>query len=130
MKLLEFRISQSGGLGAAWLPLGCRWSARLAVGAGSAEAPRPAASTTRATDSAQSSRYLAQVAERREPIEITDHGRPVARLVPVISDDWANLIAAAEVTPADPTIKIRDTEPLIATESASAILQRLREHER
>jgi hypothetical protein len=50
--------------------------------------------------------------------------------VPVISDDWANLIAAAEVTPADPTINIRDTEPLIATESASAILQRLREHER
>jgi prevent-host-death family protein len=76
------------------------------------------------------SRYLAQVAERREPIEITDHGRPVARLVPVISDDWANLIAAAEVTPADPTIDIRDTEPLIATESARALLLRLREHER
>ena len=76
------------------------------------------------------SRYLAQVAERREPIEITDHGRPVARLVPVISDDWANLIAAAEVTPADPTIDIRDSEPLIVTESASAILQCLREHER
>jgi prevent-host-death family protein len=76
------------------------------------------------------SRYLAQVAERREPIEITDHGRPVARLVPVIGDDWANLIAAAEVTPADPAIDIRDAEPLIATESASAILQRLREHER
>jgi prevent-host-death family protein len=76
------------------------------------------------------SRYLAQVAERHEPIEITDHGRPVARLVPVISDDWANLIAAAEVTPADPAIDIRDAEPLIAAESASAILQRLREHER
>jgi len=29
-----------------------------------------------------------------------------------ISDDWANLIAAAEVTPADPTIDVRDNEPL------------------
>jgi prevent-host-death family protein len=64
------------------------------------------------------SRYRAHVAERREPIEITDHGRPVARLVPVIGDDRANLIAAAEVTPAVPTIDIRDTEPLTATESA------------
>lgn len=86
------------------------------------------------------SRYLAQVAASREPIEITDHGRPVARLVPVVSDDWSNLIAAAEVTPADPAIDILAIEPLVieslgvpesgGRDSASAILERLREQER
>jgi len=76
------------------------------------------------------SRYLAQVAQRREPIEITDHGRPVARLVPVANDDWSNLIAAAEVTPADPAVDIRDFEPLSTTESGSDILGRLRDNER
>jgi prevent-host-death family protein len=76
------------------------------------------------------SRYLAQVAERRESIEITDHGRPVARLVPVVNDDWSNLIAAAEVTPADPTVDIRDFEPVAGAESGSGILQRLRDGER
>jgi len=34
-------------------------------------------------------------------LSITDHGRPLARLVPVISDDWANLIAAAQRAGAD-----------------------------
>lgn len=76
------------------------------------------------------SRYLAQVAERREPIEITDHGRPVARLVPVIGDDWANLIATAEVTPADPAIDIRALEPATGASYASDALAALREHER
>ena len=76
------------------------------------------------------SRYLAQVAASRTPIEITDHGRPVARLVPITTDDWANLIAAGEVTPEDPDIDIREVEPVVCDRHASAILEQLREHER
>ena len=41
------------------------------------------------------SRYLSRVASRQESIEITDRGRPIARLVPITNDDWANMIAAA-----------------------------------
>jgi len=41
------------------------------------------------------SQYLSRVASRQESIEITDRGRPIARLVPITNDDWANLIAAA-----------------------------------
>jgi prevent-host-death family protein len=37
------------------------------------------------------SRYLAQVA-RGETVEITQHGRPVVRLVPVPADPWADLV--------------------------------------
>lgn len=76
------------------------------------------------------SRYLAQIAASRQSIEITDRGRPVARLVPIINDDWANLIAAGDVIPADPDINIWDIEPLTADFKASEILADLREHER
>ena len=41
------------------------------------------------------SRYLSRVASRQESIEITDRGRPIARLVPITNDVWANMIAAA-----------------------------------
>jgi prevent-host-death family protein len=42
------------------------------------------------------SRYLARV-ERGENLEITDRGRPVARLVPVSSDLWERLLASGQV---------------------------------
>lgn len=76
------------------------------------------------------SQYLAQVAASREPIEITDRGRPVARLVPIAGDDWSDMIAAGEITPADPNVDIRDIKPIPSAVSMSEILRELREHER
>lgn len=76
------------------------------------------------------SQYLAQVAASREPIEITDRGRPVARLVPIAGDDWSDMIAAGEITPPESTVDIRDIEPVSGDFNASEILRQLREHER
>ncbi|MGI8755039.1 MAG: type II toxin-antitoxin system Phd/YefM family antitoxin [Acidimicrobiales bacterium] len=47
------------------------------------------------------SKYLARV-KKGETIEVTEHGRPVARLAPVIEDRWEAMIAAGEVTEAEP----------------------------
>ena len=44
------------------------------------------------------SRYLARVVAG-ESIEVTDRGRPVARLVPVTGDPWADLVASGQVSP-------------------------------
>lgn len=44
------------------------------------------------------SRYLARVA-LGESIEVTDRGRPVAQLVPVTADRWADLLASGRVSP-------------------------------
>jgi prevent-host-death family protein len=44
------------------------------------------------------SRYLARV-RAGETIEVTDRGRPVARLVPIGEPTWDDLIAAGIVTP-------------------------------
>lgn len=76
------------------------------------------------------SQYLSRVAAGQESIEITDRGRPIARLVPITNDDWANMIAAGEIAPADPDIDVRDIEPLAVDVDASEILRGLREHER
>jgi prevent-host-death family protein len=76
------------------------------------------------------SQYLSRVASRQESIEITDRGRPIARLVPITNDDWANMIAAGEIVQADPDIDVRDVKPLAADVNASEILRELREHER
>jgi prevent-host-death family protein len=75
------------------------------------------------------SRYLSRVAAG-EPIEITDRGRPVARLVPITDDPWRDLIAAGEVVPASRELDVRDLEPQDYGFSASAALQRLRSDER
>ena len=46
----------------------------------------------------QASRYLREV-ERGEPIEVTDHGRPVARLVPLPRSGRADaLLATGELS--------------------------------
>lgn len=80
------------------------------------------------------SQYLAQLAANGEPIEITDRGRPVARLVPIAADEWANMIAAGEVIPADPRIDIRFIEPVSGDVDeplkGTRALSELREHER
>jgi prevent-host-death family protein len=76
------------------------------------------------------SQYLSRVAAHQESIEITDRGRPIARLVPITNDDWVNMIAAGEIVPADPAIDVRDVEPLAIDVNASEVLRELREHER
>ena len=76
------------------------------------------------------SQYLSRVAARQESIEITDRGRPIARLVPITNDDWVNMIAAGDIVPADPDIDIRDIKPLAIDVNASEVLRELREHER
>lgn len=76
------------------------------------------------------SRYLSRVASRQESIEITERGQPIARLVPITNDDWANMIAAGEIVQADPDIDVRDVEPLAVDVNASEILRELREQER
>ena len=75
------------------------------------------------------SRYLARV-RAGETIEVTDRGRPVARLVP-ISDRYQDLIDRGEIIPAENPI--RDWEALMPVDlgfSASEELERLREDER
>lgn len=58
------------------------------------------------------SRYLARV-RAGETIEVTDRGRPVARLVPVRGETWQDLVDAGQVLPAeDPALDLADLEPL------------------
>ncbi|MDT5130061.1 MAG: hypothetical protein QOG79_3154 [Mycobacterium sp.] len=73
--------------------------------------------------------YLAKVAAG-EAIEITDRGRPVARLVPITADPWQDLINSGEVVPALGRVNIRDMEPTDYGVDASAELERLRAQER
>ena len=75
------------------------------------------------------SRYLAQVA-RGESLEITQHGRPVARLVPIATDSWAGLIASGAIIPPTEAGEPGEEEPLEISYSASAELQAMRELER
>jgi prevent-host-death family protein len=75
------------------------------------------------------SRYLAQVA-RGESLEITQHGRPVARLVPIPGDTWAELIASGRVIPATSDRRPGDEEPLELDFDASAELRAMRDLER
>lgn len=76
------------------------------------------------------SRYLARVVNGRESIEITDRGRPVARLVPIVEDDWANMIASGEITPARSDVDLFDVQPGARSADLSRALEELREHER
>jgi prevent-host-death family protein len=75
------------------------------------------------------SKYLEEVAAG-ESIEITDRGHPVARLVPISSDPWQDLINAGEVVKAARPISIDDVEPAAYRHSASETLERLRNDER
>jgi len=75
------------------------------------------------------SRYLAQVA-RGETVEITQHGRPVARLVPVPADPWADLVARGLVIPPTGDGRPGQDAPLDVDFDASARLRELRDLER
>ena len=75
------------------------------------------------------SRYLDEVAAG-ESIEITDRGRPVARLVPITSDPWEDLVSAGEVVEAARPMSMDNIKPAAYPHSASETLERLRNDER
>ena len=75
------------------------------------------------------SRYLAEVAGG-ESIEITDRGRPIARLVPVTGDPWQDLGNAGEVVLATRPLKVHDLGPETYPYSATDALEQLRRDER
>lgn len=75
------------------------------------------------------SRYLERVAHG-ESLEVTDRGRPVARLVPIDADAWAVRIASGEVVPATDDIDIADELPGDYKVDASAVLDAMRSDER
>ena len=73
---------------------------------------------------------LARV-ERGEVVEITNRGRPIARIVPIGVDVLADLVAAGTVLP--PTITGPIPMPQVATEpnvESGALLSALRDEER
>ena len=75
------------------------------------------------------SRYLALVA-RGDQIEVTDRGRPVARLVPIQSTPWDDLVTSQRVAaPTDPD-DVLDEEPLEYGLDATGVLQSMRQTER
>lgn len=61
---------------------------------------------------------------------MTDRGRPVARLVPIGADSWADLVAAGVVVPATDAADIASEAPLDYGISASDALERQRADER
>ncbi len=76
------------------------------------------------------SRYLDRV-KTGETIEVTEHGRPIARLAPIIEDRWEAMIAAGQIKPA--TGSWEDLPPPLEAKdgfSASAFLEELRADER
>lgn len=75
------------------------------------------------------SRYLERV-RHGETLEVTDRGRPVARLVPLSSDAWTDMVASGEVTLADDPTHLADEAPGDYGIEASATLATMREHER
>ncbi|MDE3138998.1 MAG: type II toxin-antitoxin system prevent-host-death family antitoxin [Acidobacteriota bacterium] len=75
------------------------------------------------------SRYLARVAQG-ETIQVTDHGRPVALLVPNPSDRWDEMVANGEVERAVDRTPFSDDPPRDFGLRASEELRRSREGER
>lgn len=75
------------------------------------------------------SRYLARVVNG-ETIEVTDRGRAVARLVPVRSDPWADMVAAGRITLADDDADVTDEAPADYGVEASSALASMRSEER
>jgi prevent-host-death family protein len=75
------------------------------------------------------SRYLARVAAG-ENFEVTDRGRPVARLVPVLVDRWDELLRSGWVVVPEDADDLLAEEPSDFGVAASDELARQREHER
>lgn len=77
----------------------------------------------------QASRYLARVAAG-ESFEVTDRGRPVARLVPVLPDRWEELLRSGWVVLPDDDSDLLAEEPSDFGVAASKQLGRQRKDER
>ena len=75
------------------------------------------------------SRYLERVA-RGETLEVTDRGRPVARLVPVRMEAWADLVSSGRVTPAEDVTDVADEPPGEYEVEPSRVLAAMRAEER
>lgn len=75
------------------------------------------------------SRYLRRVAAG-ESLQITDRGRPVARLIPPADDSWEEMIATGQIIPPELPGGLLAEPPMDYGFSASEELARLREHER
>ncbi|MGK2958684.1 MAG: type II toxin-antitoxin system Phd/YefM family antitoxin [Acidimicrobiales bacterium] len=75
------------------------------------------------------SRYLARV-ERGERFEVTDHGRPVAMVVPITGDAWQDLIDSGQVTAPTEAGDLFDTRPHDYGVKASERLAAMRDQER
>ena len=75
------------------------------------------------------SRYLARVVGG-ETIEVTDRGRPVARLVPVRADAWADMVAASKVALAEDDRDVADEAPADYGVDAASVLASMRAEER
>ncbi|MBA3418809.1 MAG: type II toxin-antitoxin system Phd/YefM family antitoxin [Geodermatophilaceae bacterium] len=75
------------------------------------------------------SRYLARVAAG-ESLQITDRGRPVARLVPPAADTWEEMIATGQIIPPELPGDLLDEPPIDYGINASETLARMRKDER
>lgn len=75
------------------------------------------------------SRYLARVAAG-ETLEVTDRGRAVARLVPVHTDLWEDLVTSGRVSPAADVADVADERPGEYGLAASEALATMRADER
>jgi prevent-host-death family protein len=75
------------------------------------------------------SRYLARVLQG-ETLEVTDRGRPVARLIPLQADAWADLVAAGKVSLAVADADVADEAPRDYGVDASQTLAAMRADDR
>jgi len=75
------------------------------------------------------SRYLARVAGG-ETLEVTDRGRAVARLVPIRTDPWDDLVTSGRVSPAEDAADVADETPENYDVAASEALAAMRANER
>jgi prevent-host-death family protein len=74
------------------------------------------------------SRYLERVV-RGETLEVTDRGRPVARLVPIRTEAWADMVASGRVTPAEDDTDVADEPPSEYEVDPSVVLAAMRAEE-
>lgn len=81
----------------------------------------------------QNASALLKRVKNGETIQITDHGKPIARLVPNPGDEWDSLVASGWLTPpestwpsqADIAVDLPEDEP-----TPFEILMEMREEER
>jgi prevent-host-death family protein len=75
------------------------------------------------------SRYLALLAAG-ETVEVTDRGRPVARLIPIDADPWQRVLSQGAVMPPELDGEVLDEAPADYGVSASERLAAMRADER